>query len=83
MANLMQIQGAKETWALEHQKLETDTPVEADLYGEGRDKCIRTKPICPLGGVYTIGAVDEKPACSIPGHQIGSAATLYHRWTDD
>ena len=27
-------------------------------------------PVCPAGGVYTIGAVGEKPTCSIAGHVL-------------
>ena len=74
IANLKQIEGAKATWALEHKKVPTDTPVEGDLYwdaGDGNDYYIRIEPTCPLGGVYTLGAVGEKPKCSIAGHTLG------------
>lgn len=27
-------------------------------------------PVCPEGGVYTIGSIDEKPKCSISGHVL-------------
>jgi hypothetical protein len=27
-------------------------------------------PVCPAGGIYTIGAVSNAPACSIPGHKL-------------
>jgi len=66
-AHLRQIQGAKETWALEHKKLPTDIPVERDIYG-GKDRYLARKLICPVGGNYTFGAVSAKPACSVPGH---------------
>ncbi len=66
IANLFQIQGAKDTWALENKKLPTDTPAEADLFG--KDKYIVGKLICREGGRYTLGAVGESPTCSIPGH---------------
>lgn len=68
IANLKQIKGAKEQWALEHQKLPTETPVEADLAGDSNDYYFRRMPVCPLRGAYTIGPVEEKATCSIPGH---------------
>jgi len=27
-------------------------------------------PSCPEGGHYTIGRVNEKPICSVPGHVL-------------
>jgi hypothetical protein len=66
IANLKQIHGAKDQWALEHKRLPTDTPADTDLFG--RDRYIFVKPVCREGGTYTLGAVAEKPACSIAGH---------------
>jgi len=70
IANLKQIQGAKETWALENKKSPTDVPSPADLIGW--DKYIRDTPVCPDGGSYRLGAVGEKATCSVsgPGHTI-------------
>ena len=65
IANLKMMEGAKETWALEFQKAGTDTPIEADLFGP--DTYIREKPTCPQSGVYRLGAVNEKPTCSLGG----------------
>jgi hypothetical protein len=65
IANLKQMAGAKATWALEFKKAPTDRPADRDLFGE--DKYLRQKPTCPAGGHYRLGAVDEKPACSIGG----------------
>lgn len=62
------IDGAKGSWALEHHKLTSDIPSDADLFGEV--SYIREKPVCPGGGVYTIGSIGEKPRCSVPGHTI-------------
>src|ERR671936_248060 len=62
IANMKQIDGAKATWALENKKTAADTPAAADLYGP--TLYIRQAPLCPAGGVYTIGAVDTKPVCS-------------------
>lgn len=66
IANLKQIDGAKATWALECNKQPTDTPLSSDLFGE--TGYIRVRQFCPAGGAYTIGAVEEKPTCSIPDH---------------
>jgi competence protein ComGC len=66
VANLKTIQGAKETWALEHKKLRSDTPAEADLFGPTR--YIQAEPACPANGTYSINAVSQKPTCTIPGH---------------
>jgi len=63
---LHRIQGAKDTWALEHRRSDTDTPTDADLFGPSG--YIREKPSCPLGGTYTLGVVREHPRCSIPEH---------------
>jgi len=68
IANLKQIDGAKQTWALENKKVGTDTPAKTDLYGT--DKYIRDEPSCPASGTYTIDQVDKKPTCSITDHTI-------------
>jgi len=68
VSNLRMIQGAKETWALENKKLTTDQPNDSDLFGE--TSYMRAKPVCPAGGIYTIGTVGQKAACTVPGHQL-------------
>jgi len=71
IANLKQIDGAKATWALENKKLNTDTPVETDLYGD--TNYIRVQPLCPGGGTYTINNVATRPVCSLgasEGHAL-------------
>ena len=62
---LRQIDGAKQQWALENKKADTETPSKDDLnrylfHGEF--------PICPGGGTYTINPVNRDPTCSIPKH---------------
>jgi len=68
IVNLMQINGAKATWALEKQKSNTDTPTATDLYGT--NAYLRDKPTCPRGGNYVIGKVEQKPRCSSQGHTL-------------
>jgi len=67
VANLKSMDGSKTAWAIEHKKQPTDIPTDADLFGP--DKYMRQKPMCPLGGKYRLNSVQEKPTCSIPGHQ--------------
>jgi prepilin-type N-terminal cleavage/methylation domain-containing protein len=68
IANLKQIDGAKNTWALENKKVSTATPVDTDLFGA--TLYIREKPGCPANGTYTLASVSEKPTCDIGGHTI-------------
>ncbi len=65
---LKQIDGAKYTWALEHNKTTNDTPKNSDLFGP--NAYIRGKERCPQGGIYTIGRVGERAQCSLPMHSI-------------
>jgi uncharacterized phage infection (PIP) family protein YhgE len=68
--NLRLIDAAKQQWALENKKGANDTPTWDDLrpyIGHGPQGEL---PECPDGGVYTIGAVGEKPTCSNPKHVL-------------
>ena len=62
IANLKQIAGAKDTWALEAKKGGSDVPVEADIYGA--TLFIKVAPTCPLGGTYDLLAVSVNPTCT-------------------
>ncbi len=69
IANLRQIEAAKEQWAMEEKKTSTDTPTDTDLAGS--DKYIKVWPECPSGGNYdAIGDVGTAPACSIGGTHV-------------
>jgi general secretion pathway protein G len=63
VANLKQIESAKEQWAMDTKAAPTATPVDTDLYGA--DKYLKTTPECPAGGTYTIGDMATRPVCSI------------------
>jgi hypothetical protein len=65
IANLKQMDGAKATWALENKKTNSDIPTTNELYG-----VMNYAPVCPRGGIYTLGRVDERVRCSIPGHTL-------------
>ena len=62
--NLRQIDSGKQQWALENRKETNDIPTEADVANYLKNN---TFPVCPHGGTYTIGRVDEDPKCSFPG----------------
>jgi len=68
IANLKQIDGAKNTWALEQKKVNADVPVDTDLFGTSL--YIREKPGCPTGGTYSLLSVVEKPTCTTAGHTL-------------
>lgn len=55
IANLKQIDGAVNTWALETQKVNTDPIVSTELFGSSN--YIKATPTCPAGGVYSYGNV--------------------------
>jgi hypothetical protein len=66
IANLRLIYAAKQAWAIDKTKTDSDVPTEQDLlpYLKG------VFPVCPAGGTYTIGAVGQLPTCSIAGHVL-------------
>jgi competence protein ComGC len=66
--NLRIIDGAKQQWALENGKGETDIPTAQDLdkYIPGGFNSLH----CPKDGIYTINKVNEPPICSVPAHQL-------------
>ena len=59
--NLYKIQGAKEMWAMDHNKSATELPTEIpDLVSD----YLKVMPLCPSGGTYDIGTVNTSPTCS-------------------
>ena len=65
--NLRQMDGAKQQWALENKMAENALPTAADIAPYMKNNVM---PQCPASGVYTIGAVNAPPLCSIPGHAM-------------
>lgn len=63
VANLKQIDGAKEQWALETKQLPSANATFAVLVGT--DAYIKNTPTCPTGGAYAPGLVNVLPTCSI------------------
>jgi prepilin-type N-terminal cleavage/methylation domain-containing protein len=64
VANLKQIEGAKEQWAMVAKKGATDTPSSDDLVADATTGFLKTFPTCPVGGDYTIGNMSTRPTCS-------------------
>ena len=58
--NLRQIDGAKQQWALEMKKSDTDDPQSSGVAPYIKNGF----PTCPSGGDYTTHAVDTDPTCS-------------------
>src|SRR5438093_492196 len=50
ITNPKTIKGGKIAWAFKQKKHQTDSPMDADLFGT--DKGIPDKPICRAGGIY-------------------------------
>jgi len=67
IANLKQLDAAKEQWAMDLKKTSTDTPAMTDLVGTGTATYIKNTPTCASGGTYTINAVGTAPVCSVGG----------------
>lgn len=61
--NLRQIDGAKDQWAIENNKVDTATVTSGDLtpYIKGG------WPTCPAAGTYSVTTVGTDPTCSIGG----------------
>ena len=64
IANLKQIESAKEQWAMVNKKGATDTPASSDLTGTATDGYLKSYPSCPTSGTYAIGNMSTRPLCS-------------------
>jgi prepilin-type N-terminal cleavage/methylation domain-containing protein len=61
IANLKQIEAAKEQWAMDTRAASTATPGTGDLYGS--TAYVKNTPTCPSGGSYTIANMATRPTC--------------------
>lgn len=70
IANLKQIESAKEQWAMDKKAGNGDTPGDTDLFGT--DKYIKVKPACPSGGSYDLKSMADRPVCdkTADGHVL-------------
>jgi hypothetical protein len=67
IANLRQIDGAKQQWALENKRLSADIPAISDIKPFLKNNVL---PTCPANGNYILHAVSADPTCSVPGHTL-------------
>lgn len=66
VANLKQIDSAKEQWAMDNRvSAGQGAPTPALL--SGTNGYIKSEPVCPSSGSYTSGNVGTAPTCSIGG----------------
>ena len=61
VANLKQIDSAKQQWAMDQKAGSTASPSQSDL----SPTYVRTYPSCPESGTYTIDTIANLPSCSI------------------
>ena len=68
IANLKQIEGAVQVWAIDNNQGSADTPAN---WGVLTPAYLRTTPSCPGGGsAYLIPAVSARPTCNVAGHAL-------------
>ncbi len=68
IANLRQLHGAMEQWALENRKTIGSSVTTNDLVGPRG--YLRALPVCPGGGTYTLNLIGGQPICNLPGHAL-------------
>ena len=66
--NLKELQGAKERWAMDNNRPAEDTPTMSDLVVPG--VYLKNTPMCPAGGAYDIGRLNQRPECSLGGDHL-------------
>ena len=69
IANLKQIDGAVQQWALENKKSGTATVSTTDILDFLKGSAL---PACPAAGTYATSTVSETPTCtqSVIGHSL-------------
>ncbi len=73
IANLKQVQGAVEQWALEQKKAPTSTVALTDISGSATafiKQAVNTELKCPAGGTYAVSTVSVNPTCDVSGHSL-------------
>ncbi|MDB6122585.1 MAG: hypothetical protein JWQ71_1578 [Pedosphaera sp.] len=64
--NLVQIDAAKQEWALESKAGSSAIPTWNNI----QVYLVHGQPSCPSGGTYTLNDLQAAPTCSIPGHKL-------------
>ena len=60
IGNLTQINSAKEQWAMDNKKANGDAVLSTNI----APTYVKSFPVCPSGGTYTVGNVGTNPSCS-------------------
>ena len=68
IANLRQIDSAKEQWAIDNHKPAGSKVTFHDLVGS--TLYTKVTPTCPLGGAYVVNRIGDDPTCTCEGHKI-------------
>ena len=66
IANLRQIEGATQVWAVDTGAASTAAVAMGNLVPD----YIRTTPICKGGGVYNLTTVNNRPTCNVANHVL-------------
>ena len=77
VANLKQIDSAKEQWAMDN-RATTGGSAPAPSGLSGSAGYIKTEPACPSSGTYSSSAVGTSPSCTVGSTQSGGVAALDH-----
>ena len=72
MANMRQMETAKEQWAMDTKAAATATPTAANLVPDYIKGTAGVLPGCPSTGTYTIGNMSTRPVCSIGVNGAGA-----------
>ncbi|MBS1716428.1 MAG: prepilin-type N-terminal cleavage/methylation domain-containing protein [Armatimonadetes bacterium] len=70
IANLKQIDSAKEQWAMDNKKDQGAAVAWTDLIPAGGGGYIKSQPSCPSGGTYAINVVGTNPTCTTANHVL-------------
>ncbi|MEI7577709.1 MAG: prepilin-type N-terminal cleavage/methylation domain-containing protein [Armatimonadota bacterium] len=60
IGNLTQINSAKEQWAMDQRKTSGDACASTDV----APAYIKSFPVCPAGGTYTVAVIGTNPSCT-------------------
>jgi general secretion pathway protein G len=66
IANLGQIESAKQIWGIETGKTSGDIPTQADLV----PTYLKTAPVCPALGIYNFKPIGQNPTCTVVAHTL-------------
>lgn len=68
LANMKEIETAKEQWAMDNKKSNGDTVGFTDLVGT--TLYMKNAPSCPEAGTYSVNVIGTVPACTVANHVL-------------